>query len=134
MPDRDYYNSFIFNSDNQRPARCRPARVHPRRRCPAGLQVTPTPPSWDTCLISGTPEEPSAEATYTITAANASGADDGHVAIVVYPSVPRACLTGCPPTLVDVALVRDVNAVFTNTGGLPETCTVSPALPERTDG
>ena len=131
MPNRTYPffdNNFVRNYFNDRPAgavqSCASAPA-----LPAGLQVTPHP-TRDTCLISGTPEVASIESTYAITATNASGSVVGGLAIVVYPSATVAApVLQAAPDLINVALVRDVNAVFANTGGLPQTCTVRPALP-----
>ncbi|MCA8837835.1 MAG: hypothetical protein K8963_08305, partial [Proteobacteria bacterium] len=96
---------------------------------PAGLRVAPHS-TLDTCVISGTPEEPSAEATYTITAANASGADDGSVDIVVYPLVAAPALADLPDQI--IAVGQEIDLTFANTGDAPaaETgCAVRPTLP-----
>ena len=85
----------------------------PNSPLPAGLAAEPTTDR-ATCQISGTPTALTAEARYTITAANVTGQDMADVAIaIVVPAPDLQSISPAPPIYLNVG----VDIPFPNSGG-----------------
>ena len=94
---------------------------------PAGLNLTVAN---NTCQIAGTPTEPSAEATYTITATNTAGSDMATISITVNPAAPM--LENAPEQNYPINEPITTPFAFTNGGGDVQAsggCTIRPTLP-----
>lgn len=80
---------------------------------PDGLSVAAT-----TCVISGTPTETAATATYTLVATNSVGnSADATVSITINPDVPELSYDGAAGTSGTVGVAMTVNPTTLNTNG-----------------
>ena len=92
-------------------------------RLPKGLYLNST-----TGVISGTPTEVTATATYTITATNADGSTTANLTITVNDIAPSALTYSSNPAAYTAGVVIPFNTPA-NTGGIVVSYAVSPALP-----
>ena len=88
---------------------------------PAGLSIS------NNCVISGTPTQITAQATYAVQATNGAGSDSENITITVNPGAPVISFTSAYEIETLRAPIAAIQPV--NTGGAITGCSVTPALP-----
>jgi hypothetical protein len=88
---------------------------------PAGLSLS------STCVITGTPTTPSGSTSYTISATNSGGTGTATIALQINNIAPNIAYAGSPFSWSRNTPITSQPPA--NTGGVPTSCSVSPALP-----